>query len=424
MRRPSARVSPVTCLALGLMLCLSPLIAACGQPAQVARPPAAKSIATTTPVPIATPTRPPAAALAWQPRTLPVPFPASAYSPNAAPQPGLALTQADSATAYECAPDASMNAVHIWQTRDAGAHWAHTGDIATTSPAIRCTLVVDDLDPAILAATVYYPHPGYCCLPGPDLIVASRDSGQTWAPLRGPFDIISQLATRDGVTYALFHPHPVGADQLDTAFVLSRDGLRTWQQAPAPLGGYVIRFWLNSYDGRMLALTSTGYVNSLIPWTSTNAGQRWSSLNAPPYPFVDYDTIVQQPYTAASWTICGADPSDWFDGTQHNPHTHDLECTTDSGATWHIIHLDEATVANGQPEYTLLAVTDDGAVLLKSDTAIARLVPPSAHLDMLGTCPNAGDLVYSAGNGAGLLWAGPLGGYSDPQAHIFTAAYA
>lgn len=422
--------TPVACV-VGLALSLALLVAACGQPARASQPPAAKPTASATPV--ATPTRPPVAALIWQPHALPVPFPASSYGPNAAPVPGLALSHADSGTAYECAPDASANVVHIWLTRDDGAHWARTGDIATTSSASSCTLLVDDLDSSTVIADVYYPHPGYCCLPGPDLIVATRDAGATWAPLPLPFDtgpqvkvrfdIVSQLATRQGVTYALFHPHPVGADQLDTAFVLSRDGMRTWQQAPAPLGGYVTRFWLNPYDGRMLTLTSNGYYNSANFWTTPSPGQRWSSVSEQPYPFASYSIVVQQPYTAAPWTICGADPSDWFDGTQHNPHMHDIACTTDSGSTWHTIHLDEPTVTNDQPEYTLLAVADDGSVLLRSTSGIARLVPPSAQIAALGVSPQAGDLEYGAGSGAGMLWAASYPTDPNPQGQIYTAAY-
>jgi hypothetical protein len=424
------RYRPVVIVVAGLAL----LLAACGQARGAAPPRAAAPTATDTPKPIATPTLARATALVWQARTAPFPLPANPNAANAGPTPGFALTQADANSAYACTPDTKASGVHVWLTHDGGAHWSPTTDIATSVPATRCDLVADQIDPAIVIAEIYGPSPANCtpCYPGPAFSVVSVDGGTTWAPENGPFDTVFEMATRQGITYALFRPHVEDLAPIMTTLVMSSDHLRTWSALPTPPvstpppdpgGEGIVRFWLNPFSGALLAQTSDEIEYQDAFWTSSGPGQPWRGISAPPYPFDNDNIIVQQPYTAAPWVFCGADPANWFDGKQYNPHPHDIECSRDSGATWHVLHLDESNDQNNQPEYTLLAVADDGAVLLRSGTDVARVVLPSARIELMGTYPQAGALVYVAGGGVGALWCGPFLGYPDPQGGLYTAAY-
>jgi hypothetical protein len=359
----------------------------------------------------------------------------------------LGLAQSDSDTAYVCAPapGAATNAAEAWVTHDRGDHWLRRSDVAagsqTAVEVIDCIIIVDALNPTTaVAQVVFLPSGG--CIP---VVECSRyetfvtfDSGQAWTPLHGPYATLHELATRQGVTYALFSAPPrSAATQAQIAFAMSNDKMRTWTPLAPPTGGYVAGFWLNPFNGGLLALTSTGYFQSQLLWTTSDGGQHWSQVYDSPFPFDVYNIVVQQPFTDQPWRICGADPATWYINGQHNTHTHDVACTPDGGFTWVTRHMDVPDNADGSAAYGLVGIADDGSVLVVVPSGLARFTLNASRLDLLGPVPDAGrvgyglnttagTVGYAAGMGIGMLWAGPIDDFSDddPQGHIFTASYA
>jgi hypothetical protein len=205
------------------------------------------------------------------------------------------------------------------------------------------------------------------------------------------------------------------------------DGMRSWTPIALPTSGYVTDFRVNPFNGDLLMVTSTGWINSEQVWVSADAGQQWAPMQQPPFPFGPEGLAIQQPYTDQPWHVCGADPSNWYINGQHNPHTHDIECTGDGGATWVIQHLDVPNdPGTGYPAYSLVAIADDGSVLGRTPAGLVRFTLGSTGLEPLGPVPQAGALAYAAGMGAGVLWSGPFDNAenTDPQGRIFNASYA
>jgi hypothetical protein len=88
--------------------------------------------------------------------------------------------------------------------------------------------------------------------------------------------------------------------------------------------------------------------------------------------------------------------------------------------------MDFATSGGGLPNYTLVTIADDGDLLFSNGPTLERFAIGSGGVESLGPVPNAGFILYTSGGGAGMLWAGPAGYYSDadPQGRIFTVSYA
>ena len=391
--------------------------------------------ATPTTVPIATPAVPTARKLVWTPERLPATQLPALPDGIERQGPTLSPAQSDGATAYVCAPAAnSANAdTATWLTHDRGASWRATADIAVDvgSPieVLGCEIVVDATQATTAVAQVGYVAAGGC-FPVVDCVTyalyLTTDAGLHWAPFHGPDDILYTLATYQHTTYAVFHSTPRSASDQTLAFVMSRDNLRTWTLVPGLTVERVTDFWLNPFNGDLLVLA-----NEASFLTSTDGGSTWTALAAHPISFAFYDIVVQQPFTDQPWSICGGDPAgNFMNGVQQNKDMDSLACTADSGTHWRRYHLNVPNTRGGAADtganYTLVGIADDGSVLLTTPAGLARVTTRSAAMQALGPAPNAGLLVYAAGNGAGVLWAAPQGGYTDPdpQGHIFTARYS
>jgi hypothetical protein len=301
-----------------------------------------------------------------------------------------------------------------------------------------CSMVMDDLDPnTAVTQVVSYAS---SCVPAVDCtgyqLFVTHDAGNSWQTVRlpaepsnayPPYANLASLATARGVTYALFHTPPRSTSQERYTLVISRDGLRTWtaiDQALAP----VERFWINPVTGAILALTQEGSFDADIFWLTRDTGQHWTRLADPPFPIELDDPAVQTPFANQPWHICGANPSPTYDTGDPNPHTDDLACTTDGGATWQVRHI------AGLPTFDFIALADDGALLLEqgfgsgqSSVNLYRLAPGQTAPDPLGPVPPSIPASYAPGSGAGMLWALPRYPTSPPgnaPDRIITATYA
>jgi hypothetical protein len=299
-------------------------------------------------------------------------------------------------------------------------------------------MVTDEVQPGTLVARASLPSDG-CMACTNAVAYVTTDYGAQWSLLRLPsseHSYIRALATRGSVSYAIFDSPPASASPADTVFVRSTDGMRMWTTVPVPTVGdarlgvpqpeQVMGLWLNPYNGALLVETSNSYFNDEHFWSSSN-GTQWTALPAPPFPFDVGSFVVQQPFTAAPWRICGGDPAAFGTiGQNANTHIDDLACTADSGAHWVTRHTDFATHGGDLPDYTLVTIADDGGLLFTNGPTLDRFAIGSGDVESLGPLPNAGLILYASGGGAGRLWAGPAGGYpdADTQGRIFTASYA
>lgn len=103
-----------------------------------------------------------------------------------------------------------------------------------------------------------------------------------------------------------------------------------------------------------------------------------------------------------------------------------VACSTDDGATWNYYAMPRVAFARGPLEgMSLVSIANDGSLLA---TVVGTLyhvdVTASSRLQSLGPIPEPG-VVYCPTPGDGILWAGPVSGYTgDPQHRIFTARYS
>jgi hypothetical protein len=404
------------------------LIAACSPSttARIARTSLPAGTATSSLHPIPTPTLAPAGPLAWQAHPSPISLIPSPS--NAAPPPRLTVAASDGNTAYLCVPQAEATATgpQVWVTHDRAAHWTRVAEPATGNAAESCTVVVDDLDPA--RAVVWSAPggiPGAPQAPGGTLFpfYATEDAGHTWRPVRGPLGELAQIATYAGVSYALFRGHPQSASQIPSRLAISRDNWRTWTAIDQQLAP-VIRFWLNPFAGSLLART----VSDTIFWQTAISGQPWIALSSAPFAFGPDGVVVQTPFAGQPWQICGTNPSTTYPTGAPNPHTEDIACSMDGGATWSMQRIPSLATLG------LIAIADDGTLLLESrlghsgaSITLYRLAPGHAALDPLGPVPPSMPASYSAGGGTGVLWGLPADAVGnlviDAQGRIFTASY-
>ncbi len=342
----------------------------------------------------------------------------------------LAFSQSNGSIAYECAPTPTRGA-RVWLTRDRAATWTRAASLVTGGLVDDCGIVVDDINPATAVALTFRDAHDNCmaCFDGTFLSFVTIDFGATWQPLSGPFDTLHQVATRQGVVYGLFRPHPVDLAQLRTAFVVSHDGMRTWTAVDQPFTSqqrFVTQFWLNPGSGDLLVETNTSYIQSGQFWVTRDGGQSWTQLPT----VTSDDFVVQAPTTAGQlWHICGLHEST---SNTHPYNANVLSCTDDSGKTW----VDRGGPNTGND---IFALADDGSVLelsaLGSSTPGAPVqwellrLPPGSATDWqsLGQVPLAGSSVtYVPGSGQGVLWAFSVGnGSGTPVSdQVYAASYA
>ncbi len=379
-----------------------------------------------TPSPTAIPSLLPTHPLSWRPI-------------NAAAEPDRAVVFAsDGESAYMCAVGTDVRGngtLSIWHTSNRGALWIPARVVPADPSMNGCELVVDASDPSV-AALAWQPRGGGA---GDSYtgLMTSVDGGVTWQAIPWqPFVHIDQLDSRGNVIYAL-RETANSSGSVESHLWASADRMRSWRQVDHGLPTYITGFWLQP-DGPGILVVESGAPDAPTSlWRSPDDGTTWRQLDVPvdlpsywPARFAPFGTpsnglvarSLQGQFHICVYNVSmGASAGASTQPSQSPPVT----CSTDGGATWHDHAMPPLTIAQGSSAATsLLAITDDGALLATGPDALYRLGANVGRWQSLGPFPEPG-VVYCPAPGDGILWAAPFsGGPGDPQHRIFAASYS
>lgn len=357
------------------------------------------------------------APLEWQPITNPGGFQPRQVNTNI-----LAVAPSDGSTAYACSqPNLNSPATQLraWVTHNAGATWS-----ALTLPRVAgwCSLMVDEVNPRDVLLGISQNPPGTI----PDTYYRSSDGGVTWQHVSGlDGSRIYQFATRGATTYALRTTMPL-SPKAPAQLQASSDGMATWHAIESDIrstGMSVSQFWLNPYNGVLLA-TNSGTIAvgapsntqpTLLIWRSGDGGAHWRNLQMPQSGYTT--VLVQPPQPNHTWSVCVAG-------------SNVVVCSDDSGQTGQNIPAPNTGGATATLLYT--AYTSDGALLAISTASDSNgaatynvlWLPSGANRwQSLGPTPEFSLLYAPALGGNGMLWSVPINGVlTDPQGRIFRVA--
>jgi photosystem II stability/assembly factor-like uncharacterized protein len=375
-----------------------------------------------TPTPMPTPLSPAfdvvhAAPLVWQPITMPKGFRANQIDPGEpelTSADALAVAPSDGRTAYACQQPNQPAATQtlFWSSHDGGSSWA-----SSTLPQVTgwCSLIVDEVNPrdVLLGISPSETHVTAA------FYFRSTDGGDTWQRIHSlDASSITQFASYGATVYA-FHGAADFSGSQAPPLQASSDGMATWHTIDSAIQNDVSVFWLNPFNGELLAgssIVSTQGVEgmplpSVTIWRSGDGGANWSKLPTP----VGYTVLVQAPQPNSPWNICLGD--DWA-GT--------LYCGDDSGQRWIARPALSAKIIF-DPLYTALA--SDGSILALSEIPnstgyqLYRLPPGASHWLDIGPLPEITLLYTPVAGGRGMLWSTPENTFTiDAQGRIFHIA--
>ncbi len=348
--------------------------------------------------------------LAWQPISMPKGFQASQVDPrepSLTTADALAVAPSDGRTAYACQNPNQTVATQtlFWSSHDGGSSWTP----GTPRGAVGwCALIVDQTNPndVLLGISTGAPHGT------PDFYYRSVDGGGTWQRMHSLDKTTVTEFASDGATIYAFR----GPGSQVKPLQASNDGMATWRTVDSAIQQQVSVFWLNPFNGELLAsssIVSTQGVEGMpIPstsmWRSDDGGAHWNKLPTP----MGYTVLVQTPQPNSPWNICLGD--DWA-GT--------LYCGDDSGQQWTARPaLSAKTIFD--PLYT--ALTSDGSILALGAIPNANgyqlyQLPSGANrwLD-IGPLPEMTLLYAPDVGGKGALWSTPEDTVTiDAQGRIF-----
>lgn len=391
---------------------------------------ASLATATVTPAPTATPDLLPAHPLTW--------------SPAATGSPGeITVSATDGESAYACTvtSDAQGNGViHISRTSDRGSTWTAARSVPAEPAASGCELVVDASDPSVAALAWASRGAG-----GGDLytgLMTTVDGGATWqAHPQQPFVRIDQLDSRGGVIYALRETAD-SSGSVENHLWASSDRMATWRQVDAgqTLSSGIAGFWLQPDGPGILAVVGGGA--NAVPtqlFYSPDDGAHWRLLTVPggqlpsfmPARFVStalmgdgtaYNGIIAR-WIQGQFYICETTYAPYAPTSVSNPPS--VMCSDDTGMHWQTRPVTVLTNSEGAPVGPeLVAIADDGDLLVAGPAGLYRLLPGSDAWQFLGEQPQRIITYCSTPEGA-ILMAIPLGPSRPGSIYvIYTASYA
>ncbi len=351
--------------------------------------------------------------LAWQPINMPKGFQASQVDPrepSLATADALAVAPSDGRTAYACQNpnQAAATQTLFWSSHNGGSSWTPETPLGAVG---SCALIVDQTNPndVLLGIATSAPHGT------PDFYYRSVDGGGTWQRMYSLDKTTVTEFASDGATIYAFR----GPGSQVKPLQASNDGMATWRTVDSAIQQQVSVFWLNPFNGELLAsssIVSTQGVEGMpIPstsmWRSDDGGAHWNKLPTP----MGYTVLVQTPQPNSPWNICLGD--DWA-GT--------LYCGDDSGQQWTARPaLSAKTIFD--PLYT--ALTRDGSILALSAIPNAdgyqlyRLPPGADRWLDIGPLPEMMLLYAPVVGGSGALWSTPENSFTiDAQGWVFAVA--
>lgn len=402
-------------IAILLLALIATLLAGCGVSTAGSALPVASPIAslaaTSLPTPAPTLTPAPARPLQWQTRAVPAPLGLTS----------LAFSPLNSALVWMCAPTAS--GATVWVSHDRAASWHQVSTVQAGNTVTFCTMTPDDLDPATAVLQMASGAGGIIPI-RPYPMHVTHDGGKTWIVFPAPKDTLHKLSTFHGATYALFALHPGSMSPWKSTFVVSRDGMQSWQPLDRALATpnstdasdyrYVRDYWLDPLTGNMLAKTASALTLSVDLYSSDDGGATWRDLHTPSA----NDYVVRQPYAAtAAWEMCGLRVSA---GTSLPGWPKAPICSVDSGESW------TSRSAASPEDVNAFALANDGAILAGDSHAVFRALPTGGAWNSLGTAPASGAFLYlyQPGTGVGVIWAIPQSQVVGPVTRVYIASYA
>ena len=388
----------------------------------------------------------------WQQETLPVGL-ILPDTTNPWPVSSLAVARNSAGVAYLCSiPRTGADTGHarVWVTHDGAAHWTPLTQIPANVTVYSCAVTVDDADTERVVVSVSTVENHAIGAQGPPLpndalTFASADGGASWQQLAGDERfLIAQLATYQGVTYALrTTEYPVQSTggtirQLTHDLAISVDGLHTWKHIDAGTlapGRAIMSFRVIPTTGEVLAVTRDDAATASTPaqlWSTRDRGLHWQRLPAPAAAIF----VIQASAAGGAPLICGAT---YIEPQPEWPSA--LACSADDGQTWAARPLPpHASYPNPKhPGQSLrattipVAIADDGALLVQTSpiydrARLYRLPATSDRWQQLGVLPpNNGinaTVAYTSGQQGGLLWTFRIDvDLFFPLSPIFTAYY-
>jgi hypothetical protein len=335
---------------------------------------------------------------------------------------------------YDCSFDTTANTAIMAITHDRGVHFSKT-PAPVANGEDRCEVTVDVNDAGIvvvrlwgtpLAAALAHnsmssrrvavPH----AAPGDQEIsdYITLDGGQHWHPIPTT-TIINLFASIGNRIYAIICTNRrFGGEaiQCDVQFVVSYNGMQSWQQLSLPpspqasaandIGdgkrysassptisqyGTLPQLFADPFSGDLLYADNDPKDGHVIMLRSTDGGDSWNTI-AEPQPMQQF--VFSLPGEHHLMTLCFA-------------HDTAIWCSADIGRTWQqrtITNSFNFNEYNGA-EAHLGGIASNGDLLMEttSQSQISRLTPRGTAWQLVGDAPGDGATLYGP-VGANLLW--------------------
>jgi hypothetical protein len=340
---------------------------------------------------------------------------------------GWAFAKSDGTIGYSCITNTDRTTT-IWVTHDRGAHATQIATLPAVQGGEGCDLRIDDGTAAIAVAkisgafpeTPFVTNGGHALTatmphssPGPNEIsdFLTMDGGQNWhvIPKYVTLDRFVSVGSR---LYAFIGVNPRYAGEplvRDEEFVMSDDGMQTWQQLTIPMehasaddafplastplpyqmpSPPLSSFFADQYTGDLLDESGAITGNATLQ-RSSDGGSTWSTESIPAG---TQQFIASVASLRHSLTICAIQSTT-------------IWCSTDDGQTWQQRAFTDQitfnTTHNGG--VTVFGVASNGDIVASFNNEVLRLQLGATHWQTLFAAPDNLQGIYGPESG-NILW--------------------